>query len=138
MDDRFAICNMAIEAGAKNGIFSADEKTQAYLAGRMSRESVNVLCAGSGCGIYPHRASSILDKLDLTVAFPHLPGNARCGAGDFRKDCHSSRCVIGSCTNGRLEDMRSGGGDPPRAEGGEQACAAIVIPATQRIYLEAH
>ena len=101
MDDRLCICNMAIEAGAKNGIFPVDDVTKAYLAGRSQREPVYY--EADPDAEYEQTIEIDLSGLEPTVSYPHLPENTHPASegGSIRID----QVVIGSCTNGRLEDM---------------------------------
>ena len=131
MDDRFTICNMAIEAGAKNGIFPVDEQTLAYLNGRAQHEPRTF--AADDDAQYERTIDIDLSVIPPTVAAPHLPENAQ-PVSEFA-DVGIDQCVIGSCTNGRMEDMRmaaqilQGRTVHPRVR-------TIVIPATQDIYLQ--
>ena len=102
IDDRFTICNMAIEAGAKNGIFPVDDVTREYLNGRFKRE-IRVFEADADAE-YERTIEVDLSKLEPTVAFPHLPENTRTPEawGDVKID----QVVIGSCTNGHITDLR--------------------------------
>ncbi len=132
MDDRFAISNMAIEAGAKNGIFPVDEKTVAYMK-EHSKKEYTVYEADEDA-VYDAEYTIDLSELKPTVAFPHLPENTKTveESGEVRID----QVVIGSCTNGRIEDLRVAAEilkDRRVAEG----IRAIVIPATQAIYMQA-
>lgn len=132
MDDRFAISNMAIEAGAKNGIFPVDEKTIAYMK-EHSKKEYTVYEADEDA-VYDAEYTIDLSELKPTVAFPHLPENTKTveESGEVRID----QVVIGSCTNGRIEDLRVAAEilkDRRVAEG----IRAIVIPATQAIYMQA-
>ena len=132
MDDRFTIANMAIEAGGKNGIFPVDDKTIAYLKEHTSRE-YKVYEADEDA-VYDEVYTIELDKLKPTVAFPHLPENTKTidEVGDIAID----QVVIGSCTNGRIDDMRIAA---KILEGKHVApgMRCIIIPATQKIYLQA-
>ena len=132
MDDRFTIANMAIEAGGKNGIFPVDDKTIAYLKEHTSRE-YKVYEADEDA-VYDEVYTLELDKLKPTVAFPHLPENTKTidEVGDIAID----QVVIGSCTNGRIDDMRIAA---KILEGKHVApgMRCIIIPATQKIYLQA-
>lgn len=103
MDDRLCICNMAIEAGAKNGIFPVDEKTKEYMKGRCERTPV-VYEADSDAE-YEKTIEIDLSKITPTVSCPHLPENTKPASelGDIKID----QAVIGSCTNGRMEDMET-------------------------------
>ncbi len=131
MDDRFCICNMAIEAGGKNGIFPVDETTVRYLTGR-SRRPWTVYEADSDAE-YEQTIEINLSELESTVAYPHLPENAHLAkeSGHIKID----QVVIGSCTNGRLEDMEAA----YRILKGKkiaEGVRGIIIPATMAIYKE--
>ncbi|MCR4640443.1 MAG: 3-isopropylmalate dehydratase large subunit [Lachnospiraceae bacterium] len=131
MDDRFTIANMAIEAGGKNGIFPVDEKTREYLKEHTKREYK--VYEADADAVYDEEYTIELDKLKPTVSFPHLPENTHTidEVGDIAVD----QVVIGSCTNGRLDDMRIAASilkDRHIAKG----MRCIVIPATQKIYLQ--
>ena len=129
MDDRFCIANMAIEAGAKNGIFPADEQTIAYMKGRVSRPYA--IYEADADAEYASVAEINLAAIKPTVAFPHLPENTKTidDCGDVRID----QIVIGSCTNGRLSDMKAAA-DILRGRKIHRDVRAIVIPATQEVY----
>lgn len=132
MDDRFSIANMAIEAGAKNGIFPVDEQTIAYMKEHSQKEYT--IYEADEDAEYDARYTIDLSGLKPTVAFPHLPENTKTveEAGEVTID----QVVIGSCTNGRIEDLRVAAEvlkDRKVAEG----VRAIVIPATQAIYMQA-
>lgn len=132
MDDRFSIANMAIEAGAKNGIFPVDEQTIAYMKEHSTKE-YKVFEADENAE-YDEVIKIDLSTLKPTVAFPHLPENTKTvdEAGDVTID----QVVIGSCTNGRISDLREAASvlkDRKVADG----IRAIVIPATQSIYMQA-
>lgn len=132
MDDRFAMANMAIEAGAKNGIFEVDLKTIDYIK-EHSTKQYTVYKADDDAD-YTETYEIDLAQIKPTVAFPHLPENARTidNVGNIAID----QVVIGSCTNGRIEDMRVSAeifNGMKVAEG----VRCIIIPATQKIYLEA-
>ena len=101
MDDRLCICNMAIEAGAKNGIFPVDEVTKAYLAGRSQRPPV--FYEADPDAVYEKTIEIDLGALEPTVSYPHLPENTHVASEG--KDIKIDQVVIGSCTNGRLNDM---------------------------------
>ena len=132
MDDRFTIANMAIEAGAKNGIFPVDDKTLAYMKEHGAKEPR--IFAPDADAVYERTISIDLSGLEPLVAFPHLPSNVKPvrEAGDVAID----QVVIGSCTNGRIADLRIAAEVLcGRKVAGGVRC--IVIPATQRIYLQA-
>ena len=132
MDDRFSIANMAIEAGAKNGIFPVDDLTIAYMK-EHSTKPYTVYEADEDAE-YDEVYTIDLSTLEPTVAFPHLPENTKTvkEAGEVKID----QVVIGSCTNGRLDDLRIAA---KVLEGRKVAkgIRTIVIPATQKIYLQA-
>lgn len=131
MDDRFTICNMAIEAGAKNGIFPVDDKTRAYIKGRVNRE-VTEFTADPDAQ-YDEEYTINLSELRPTVACPHLPENTK--TVDELGKIEIQQSVIGSCTNGRIQDMR----DAAAILKGRKVKSnvrTIVIPATQEIYLQ--
>ena len=133
MADRFTICNMAIEAGAKNGIFPVDEKTEAYLKERVTDRSWEAVTADADA-VYAREITIELDKLVPVVAYPHLPENTHPAAEG--RDIKIDQVVIGSCTNGRLEDLAQAA----EIMHGRKVCdhvRMIVIPATQEIYKEA-
>lgn len=131
MDDRFTICNMAIEAGAKNGIFPVDDKTRAYIKGRVNREVTEF--AADPDAQYDEKYTINLSELRPTVACPHLPENTK--TVDELGKIEIQQSVIGSCTNGRIQDMR----DAAAILKGRKVKSnvrTIVIPATQEIYLQ--
>ena len=132
MDDRFTIANMAIEAGAKNGIFPVDETTLAYL--REHNAKPPRVYEADADAEYERVIEIDLDELEPTVAFPHLPSNTRPvrEAGNVAID----QVVIGSCTNGHISDMRAAA-EVMRGHRVADGVRAIVIPATQRIWLQA-
>lgn len=132
MDDRFTIANMAIEAGAKNGIFPVDGQCRDYLREHGAREPV--VYAADPDAEYVRTVEIDLDRLEPTVALPHLPENTRTVASI--DEIKIDQVVIGSCTNGRISDLRIAAeamAGRPVAPG----VRCIVIPATQRIYLQA-
>ena len=132
MADRLTIANMAIEGGAKNGIFAPDETTRAYVEKRAKR--AYKFYASDADADYCQVIDIDVSKIEPQVAFPHLPSNTRgiSQAGDIKID----QVVIGSCTNGRIEDMRVAAA----VLKGRQVAPyvrLIVIPATQEIYRQA-
>ena len=131
MDDRFTIANMAIEAGAKNGIFPVDEKTLEYIAGRY-KAPVNIYAADKDAS-YESEVVINLDELEPTVSLPHLPSNTR--KAKEVAGLPINQVVIGSCTNGRISDLRAAAGI---LKGKKVApfVRCIVIPATQEIYMQ--
>ena len=132
MDDRFTIANMAIEAGAKNGIFPVDEKTRAYLKGRVDREWEAV--EADSDAVYEREIIIDLDELRPTVALPHLPSNTR--TVDEVAGTPIQQVVIGSCTNGRIEDMRKAA-EILKGRKVHEGVRCIVLPATQQVMLDA-
>ena len=132
MDDRFTIANMAIEAGGKNGIFPVDDLTVEYMKEHSSREFVKY--EADEDAEYDEVYTIELDKLKPTVAFPHLPENTH--TIDEIDEIKIDQVVIGSCTNGRLDDLRVAA---KILEGKKvkEGLRVIIIPATQKIYLQA-
>ncbi len=133
MDDRFTISNMAIEAGGKNGIFPVDEKTIAYMK-EHSKKDYTIYEADADA-VYEQEYTIDLSKLEPMVAFPHLPENTR-GISEIEEDVTIDQSVIGSCTNGRMEDLRCAA-DILKGRKVKKGVRCIVIPATQEIYLQA-
>ena len=132
MDDRFTISNMAIEAGGKNGIFPVDEQTKAYLNGRTAR-SWESFEAGPDAA-YEREIVIDLDALEPTVALPHLPENTKVVSEVAGMPI--DQVVIGSCTNGRIGDLRIAAAILKGKKVAENV-RCIVIPATQAISLQA-
>ena len=132
MDDRFTIANMAIEAGGKNGIFPVDDLTREYMKEHSKRPFTEY--EADADAVYDEEYTIDLSTLMPTVSFPHLPDNTRTidEVGDVKID----QVVIGSCTNGRMDDLRVAA---KILEGRKVAdgIRVIVIPATQKIYLQA-
>lgn len=131
MDDRFTICNMAIEAGAKNGIFPVDDKTRAYIKNRVNREVMEF--AADDDAEYEATYEIDLSALRPTVACPHLPENTK--TIDELEHIEIQQSVIGSCTNGRIEDMRIAA-EILKGRHVNRNVRTIVIPATQEVYLQ--
>ena len=132
MDDRFTIANMAIEAGAKNGIFPVDDLTREYLHGRVDRpwEAVEP----DADAVYDQEVVIDLDQLRPTVALPHLPSNTR--TVDEVAGLPIQQVVIGSCTNGRLKDLQEAA-DILKGRKVAKGVRCIVLPATQQIMMDA-
>ena len=132
MDDRFTVANMAIEAGAKNGIFPVDDTTRAYLAGRVDRpwEAVEP----DEDAVYEREVVIDLSELEPTVALPHLPSNTR--TVQEVAGMPIQQVVIGSCTNGRLDDLRQAAAIL-KGKKVHDGVRCIVLPATQQIMLDA-
>lgn len=133
MDDRFTIANMAIEAGAKNGIFPVDEAAQEYLKEHTSKE-YKVYTADTDA-VYEQEIHIDLSTLESTVAFPHLPSNTKT-ISEIKEDVKVDQAVIGSCTNGRISDLRIAA-EILKGRKVAKDVRCIVIPATQAIYLQA-
>ena len=131
MDDRLCICNMAIEAGAKNGIFPVDQVTLDYVKGRVNRPFQTY--EADPDAEYEQTIDIDLSAITPTVSFPHLPENAR--TFDQIGDIVIDQVVIGSCTNGRLSDMAVAA-EILKGKKIAKNVRAIVIPATQEIYME--
>ena len=132
IDDRLAMANMAIEAGAKNGIFEVDEQTIAYMKDRVNRP-YEVFTADPDAD-YAAVYEIDLNQIQPTVAFPHLPENTR--TPDQFGDVPIHQVVIGSCTNGRLSDLAAAA-EIMKGRRVAKQVRAIIIPATQQIYKEA-
>ncbi len=132
MDDRFTIANMAIEAGAKNGIFPVDEKTVEYMTGRVNRPWTAY--EPDPDAEYEKTIEIDLSAIEPTVSLPHLPSNTKTVREVAGMDIQ--QCVIGSCTNGRISDLRVAA---KVMEGKKVAdgVRCIVIPATQDVYMQA-
>lgn len=132
MDDRFTISNMAIEAGGKNGIFPVDDVTRAYLNGRVTRawEAFEA----DPDAVYEREVVIDLDQLRPTVALPHLPSNTR--TVDQVEGMPIQQVVIGSCTNGRLKDIKEAA-EILKGRKVAKGVRCIVFPATQQIMLDA-
>lgn len=133
MDDRFTIANMAIEAGGKNGIFPVDELTEAYMREHSTRSYVKY--EADPDAVYDEEYTIDLSTLKSTVSFPHLPENTHV-VEELENEVKVDQVVIGSCTNGRLDDLRIAA---KVLEGRKVAkgMRCIVIPATQKIYMDA-
>lgn len=131
MDDRFTIANMAIEAGGKNGIFPVDEKTLEYVKGRFTREPV--VYEADEDAEYESVVRINLSKLKPTVAMPHLPSNTK--TAEEVAGLPVQQVVIGSCTNGRMSDMRAAA-SILKGKKVADGVRCIVIPATQQIYMD--
>lgn len=134
MADRFTICNMAIEAGAKNGIFPVDEAAIEYLDKHAKREYK--IYEADKDAEYEEVVDVDLSAIRPTVAFPHLPGNAKTVDEIEAMDkIYIDQVVIGSCTNGRMEDLRKSGAILKGKKVADNV-RVMVVPATQKIYLQ--
>lgn len=134
MDSRLCIANMAIEAGAKNGIFPVDEVTEEYCKGRFQREPV-VYTADEDAE-YDETYTIDLSALRPTVSFPHLPENTKTVDEIGETEVKIDQSVIGSCTNGRLEDLRAAA-EILKGRKVAKDVRCIIFPGTQTIYLQA-
>lgn len=132
MDDRFTIANMAIEAGAKNGIFPVDEKTLDYIKGRTDRAPK--VFAADPDAVYSRVIEIDLSTLQPTVAFPHLPENTR--TIDQVGEVIIDQVVIGSCTNGRMDDLRIAA-SILKGKKVKKGVRLIIFPGTQNIFMQA-
>ena len=128
MDDRLCICNMAIEAGAKNGIFPVDQRTMAYMEGRCERKPV--IYEADPDAEYERTITIDLTQIVPTVSCPHLPENTRPAAE--LHDIKVDQVVIGSCTNGRMEDMETAY-NTLKGKKIAPGVRCIIIPATMQI-----
>lgn len=129
MDDRLCICNMAIEAGAKNGIFPVDDVTMEYMKGRTEREPL--IFEADKDAEYDEIIDIDLSKITPTVSCPHLPENTK--DADELNGIKIDQVVIGSCTNGRMEDMEAA----YKVLNGKKVAdgvRCIIIPATMQVY----
>ena len=134
MADRFTICNMAIEAGAKNGIFPVDEAAIEYLDKHAKREYK--IYEADKDAEYEEVVDVDLSAIRPTVAFPHLPGNAKTVDEIEAMDkIYIDQAVIGSCTNGRMEDLRKAAAILKGKKVADNV-RVMVVPATQKIYLQ--
>ncbi|WP_297670476.1 3-isopropylmalate dehydratase large subunit [Thomasclavelia sp.] len=134
MDDRFTICNMAIEAGAKNGIFPVDDQTIAYMK-EHSKKDYKVYTADEDA-VYERVIEIDLSKVRPTVAFPHLPGNGHTiDEIEGMEPIYIDQVVIGSCTNGRISDLRKAAAIL-KGKKVARNVRVMVVPATQKIFLQ--
>ena len=131
MDDRLCICNMAIEAGAKNGIFPVDDITREYMKGRTEREPVEF--SADADAEYEQVIEIDLSKMVPTVSCPHLPENTK--PASELSNIKIDQVVIGSCTNGRMEDMEAAY-NTLNGKKVADGVRCIIIPATMQIYRE--
>ncbi len=131
--DRLTICNMAIEAGAKNGIFEVDEQTLAYIAEHSDRQPV--VYKADEDAEYDRVIEIDLSTIRSTVAFPHLPENARV-VEELEEEVKIDQVVIGSCTNGFYENIKEAA-EIIKGHKVAKGVRAIIIPATQEIYMRA-
>lgn len=134
IDDRLCIANMAIEAGAKNGIFPVDDVTREYCNGRYQGTPVEYTADEDA--VYDEEYTIDLSTLRPTVAFPHLPENTRTVDEIGEKEVKIDQCVIGSCTNGRISDLRAAA-EILKDRKIAKNVRCIILPGTQKIWLQA-
>ena len=134
IDDRLCIANMAIEAGAKNGIFPVDDITREYCNGRYQGTPVEYTADEDA--VYDEEYTIDLSTLRPTVAFPHLPENTRTVDEIGEKEVKIDQCVIGSCTNGRISDLRAAA-NILKGKKIAKNVRCIIFPGTQQIWLDA-
>ena len=132
MDDRMTVCNMAIEAGGKSGVIAVDDITRAYLEGRAERPWTEY--HSDPDAEYARVIEIDASQIRPTVSFPHLPSNTR--LAEDSRDIWVDQVVIGSCTNGRMEDMRIAA-EVLKGRTVHENVRLIIIPATQEIYRQA-
>ncbi len=133
MDDRFTVANMAIEAGGKNGIFPVDELAIAYMK-EHSKKNYTIYEADEDA-VYDEEYTIDLSQLRPTIAFPHLPENTKT-IDEITEDIMIDQVVIGSCTNGRIDDLRCAA-KVLKGKHVAKGMRCIIIPATQAIYMQA-
>ena len=133
MDDRFTVANMAIEAGAKNGIFPVDDLAIAYMKEHSKRDFK--IYEADPDAEYDEEYTIDLSTLRPTIAFPHLPENTKT-IDEIKEEIKIDQVVIGSCTNGRIDDLRTAA-EVIKGRQVADKMRLIVIPATQSIYLQA-
>ena len=133
MDDRFTIANMAIEAGGKNGIFPVDELAIEYMKEHSNRPYT--IYEADEDAVYDEEYTIDLSTLRPTIAFPHLPENTHT-IDDIKEDIIIDQVVIGSCTNGRIDDLRIAA-KVLEGQHVKKGMRCIIIPATQKIYMQA-
>ena len=133
MDDRFTIANMAIEAGGKNGIFPVDDLAVAYMKEHSDRKFT--IYEADEDAVYEEEYTIDLGELRPTIAFPHLPENTKT-IDEITEEIAIDQVVIGSCTNGRIDDMRTAA-EILKGKHVAKGMRCIVIPATQAIYMQA-
>ena len=133
MDDRFTIANMAIEAGGKNGIFPVDDLAIEYMKEHSNRPYT--IYEADEDAVYDEEYTIDLSTLRPTIAFPHLPENTHT-IDDIKEDIVIDQVVIGSCTNGRIDDLRIAA-KVLNGQHVKKGMRCIIIPATQKIYMQA-
>lgn len=133
VEDRLTIANMAIECGAKNAFFPVDEAAEKYLVARGVTVTADDKILPDGDAEYERTVTLRLDEIAPTVAFPHLPDNTRTFGKDVPDDIEIDQVVIGSCTNGRITDMRAAA-EILKGRKVADGVRCIIIPATMEVY----
>ena len=137
MDDRFSLCNMAIEAGAKNGIIAPDEITREFLKSRpFLRANPKEFYSDTDAN-YTQTIQIDISKLEPVIAYPFLPSNGKSISQALKDDLKIDQVFIGSCTNGRLSDLKIAS-EILKGKKVHQDVRLIITPGTQNIYKEAH
>lgn len=137
MDDRFSLCNMAVEAGAKNGIIAPDQITRDFLNTRESLRTSPKEHYSDQDAQYTQKLTIDVSKLDPVIAYPFLPSNGKSVNQAVKDDIKIDQAFIGSCTNGRLSDLRIAS-EILKGKKVHDDVRLIITPGTQRIYKEAH
>lgn len=136
MDDRFSLCNMAIEAGAKNGIVAADDVTRAFLSSRKSLRAEPKYYQADTDATYAQTIEIDVEKLEPVIAYPFLPSNGKSVSQAVKDDLKIDQAFIGSCTNGRLSDLRIAA-SILKGKRVHPDVRLIITPGTQQIYKDA-
>ena len=134
-DDRLTIANMAVECGAKNAFFPVDDITESYLLSRGVKWNAEDVVTPDEDAEYERTVTLDLNSVRPTVAFPHLPSNVRSFGKDVPEGLKIDQVVIGSCTNGRISDMRAAA-SVMKGRKVAEGVRCIVIPATQKVYMQ--
>ena len=137
MDDRFSLCNMAIEAGAKNGIIASDEITREFLKSRPFLRANPREFYSDADANYTQTIQIDISKLEPVIAYPFLPSNGKSISQALKDDLKIDQVFIGSCTNGRLSDLKIAS-EILKGKKVHQDVRLIITPGTQNIYKEAH
>lgn len=137
MDDRFSLCNMAIEAGAKSGIIAPDSITREFLASRPNLRTKPKEFFSDSNASYTHTITIDVSKLEPVIAYPYLPSNGKSISQAVKDDLKIDQVFIGSCTNGRLSDLRIAS-EILKGKRVHSDVRLIVTPGTQQIYKDAH
>ncbi|TLD84030.1 3-isopropylmalate dehydratase large subunit [Helicobacter sp. MIT 11-5569] len=137
MDDRFSLCNMAIEAGAKNGIIAPDSITREFLASRPNLRTQPKEFFSDSNANYTHTITIDISKLEPVVAYPFLPSNGKSITQAVKDNLKIDQVFIGSCTNGRLSDLKIAS-EILKGKKVHSDVRLIITPGTQQIYKDAH